>query len=100
METFSKRLQQALKNRNMKPSTLSKLTGISKPLISNYLSGKYRAKQDNLYLISRTLNVDEAWLMGFPAKTSNELDDLISKKVSDLSDEQKRRVIDIIDIIK
>lgn len=100
MEEFSKRLQQALNDRDMKPATLSKLTGISKPLISNYLSGKYKAKQDNLYLLSRALMVDESWLMGFPAKTSNELDDIIAKKASCLSDEQKRKVIDMIDIIK
>lgn len=65
MEDFNKRLKIAMSNRNINQAKLSKLSGISKPLISNYLSGKYKAKQDNLYIIAKILNVNEAWLMGF-----------------------------------
>ncbi|MBR4672103.1 MAG: helix-turn-helix transcriptional regulator [Bacilli bacterium] len=106
MDEFSVRLKQALKDRNMKPSTLSKLTGISKPLISNYLSGKYKAKQDNVYLIAKALIVDEAWLMGyqnvdeFKKDVSDELIKTINNKCVQLTDEQKQKVIDMIDIIK
>ena len=32
--------------------------------ISQYISGAYEPKQDRIYLISKALNVSEAWLMG------------------------------------
>ena len=65
MEEFSTRLKKALSIRNMKQSELSRITGIDKSLISNYISGRYKAKSSNLYLIAVALNVSEAWLMGY-----------------------------------
>ncbi|MET3616767.1 repressor LexA [Peptoniphilus olsenii] len=62
---FTNRLRYALDFRNMKQSELSKITGIGKSAISQYLSGEYEAKQENTYLMSEALNVNPAWLMGF-----------------------------------
>ncbi len=64
-DTFANRLKKALEYNNMRPIDLSRKTKISKTQISNYLKGTYKAKQDKLYLIAKTLNVSEAWLMGF-----------------------------------
>ena len=49
----------------MKQSYLCKLTGIPKSALSQYISGAFEPKQDRIYLISKTLNVSEAWLMGY-----------------------------------
>lgn len=65
VEDFSIRLRKAMNYRNMKQIDLSNKTGIDKSLISNYLSGNYKAKQDKLYELAKALNVNEAWLMGF-----------------------------------
>ena len=62
---FTNRLRQALELRNMSQSELSRLSGIGKSAISQYLSGEYEAKQENIYLMSKPLNVNPAWLMGF-----------------------------------
>lgn len=62
---FTNRLRQALEFRNMTQSELSRLSGIGKSAISQYLSGEYEAKQENIYLMSKPLNVNPAWLMGF-----------------------------------
>ena len=51
--------------RNYKQVDIVEKTGLDKSLISNYLSGKYKAKQDNIYILAKALNVNEAWLMGF-----------------------------------
>lgn len=51
--------------RNYKQVDLVEKTGLDKSLISNYLSGKYKAKQDNIYILAKALNINEAWLMGF-----------------------------------
>ena len=65
IDTFANRLQKALDKNNMKPIELANKTGLDKSLISNYLSGKYKAKQDKLTVIAKVLNVNEVWLMGY-----------------------------------
>ena len=64
-ESFANRLSKALIIRDMKPIDLAKKSGINKATISEYLAGKYNAKQNNIYLLAKALNVNEAWLMGF-----------------------------------
>lgn len=63
--TFGKRVLAALQIRSMKQIELSEKTGISRGAISSYISGRWVAKQDNVYLIAKALNVSEAWLMGY-----------------------------------
>lgn len=65
VDTFSNRLQKALSLRNMKPSELAEKAKIDKSLISNYLSGNYKARQDRLLIIAKTLDVNPVWLMGY-----------------------------------
>lgn len=62
--TFADRLSTAMKARDVSQADLSRLTGIEASSLSNYLGGKYAAKQDKVYLLARALNVNEAWLMG------------------------------------
>lgn len=64
VDTFANRLNTAMRIRNIKASELSEKTGISKSSLSEYINGKYEAKQDGVYLLARALNVSEAWLMG------------------------------------
>lgn len=65
MELFSQRLKEILEIKSLKQTDLAKMTGLDKSLISNYISGKYKAKSTNLYLIAKALNVSEPWLMGY-----------------------------------
>lgn len=62
--TFGEKLQYALNMRNKKASDLSRATGLSQSLISQYLSDKFEAKNDKAVLIANYLNVDPLWLMG------------------------------------
>lgn len=64
-DTFANRLRKALEYNNMKPVDLANRTGINKSLISNYLSGTFKAKQDKVNIIAETLGVSEGWLMGY-----------------------------------
>lgn len=64
-DTFANRLKKALDYNNMKPIDLARKTNINKSLISSYLNGVCRAKQNKLDLIAETLGVSEAWLMGY-----------------------------------
>ena len=64
-DSFANRLQKALIIRDMKPIDLARKSGLNKAIISQYLSGRYKAKQDNIYILSKALNINEAWLMGY-----------------------------------
>lgn len=65
VDTFTNRLNKAISLRNIKPIELSEKTGIDKSKISSYMSGRYKAKQDGVYLLAHALNVSEVWLMGY-----------------------------------
>ena len=64
IDTFSNRLNTAMRIRNIKATELSEKTGIAKSSLSEYINGKYEAKQDGVYLLAKALDVNEAWLMG------------------------------------
>lgn len=65
IESCSQRITKALSIRNMKQTELCRITEIPKSSLSLYLSGAYEPKQDRIFLISKALNVSEAWLMGY-----------------------------------
>lgn len=73
VDTFSNRLNTAMRIRNIKATELSEKTGIAKSSLSEYINGKYEAKQDGVYLLARALNVNEAWLMGLDVPMDREL---------------------------
>lgn len=81
VDTFANRLKRAMDIRNMKAIELSEKSGISKSSLSEYISGKYEAKQNGIYLLSRALDVSEAWLMGLNVPMERELksDDNLEK---------------------
>lgn len=63
---FSKKLSYALNYRDMKAITLSKKTGISSGMISDYIHGRVNPKQDKVYLIAKALKINPTWLLGYP----------------------------------
>lgn len=72
VEDFSGRLKKAMSDKQMKQVDLCNKTGIDKALISNYLSGKYKAKQDKLHKLAIALDVSEGWLMGYDVDMDRE----------------------------
>lgn len=64
MKTTSDRIKEGMEIRGLKQSDLVEKTGISKGALSSYISGRYAPKQNNIYLISKALNISESWLMG------------------------------------
>ena len=80
IDTFSNRLNKAMQIRNMKATELSAKTGIAKSSLSEYINGKYEAKQDGVYLLAKALNVSEAWLMGLdvPMERQKEITNIIT----------------------
>ena len=59
------RLVQAMELRGVRAVDLIERTGIPKVTISYYMNGKTEPRANNLYLIAQTLDVSEAWLLGY-----------------------------------
>lgn len=65
IDTFANRLNTAMNARNMKQTDLVERTNLSKQQISQYVNGKFEAKQQAVYTLAQVLDVSEAWLMGY-----------------------------------
>lgn len=79
--TFQQRLIEAMEKREVTQTELARLTGLSKPRISQYVNGVYEAKSQALYKLSKALNVNVAWLMGHDVPFDRSPDEeLIEKK--------------------
>ena len=72
MDSFNLRLKEAMEYKKVKSAELSKLTGIGKSSISQWLSGQYSAKQDKIFIIAKALNVNPSWLIGADVPMTNE----------------------------
>lgn len=63
-ENFSIRLRLALESKSMNQSQLAEKLGMSKSMVSNYLSSRSMPESDRVFIIAKELNVDPAWLFG------------------------------------
>lgn len=87
-ENCANRLKQALQLRDMKQAELSRITGISKPSIHQYVTGEHEPKQNPTYLMAKALNVSEAWLMGFdvPIDRIESIKTVVTREEKDIID--------------
>ena len=63
MTDFQIRLRQAMDEKKISASELSKVSGVDKGSLSNYINGKYAPKQDKVFALAKALDVDAGWLM-------------------------------------
>ena len=64
MAEFKDRLREAMQSADKNQSDLARETGITQSSISDWLKGKYLAKQDKVDILSQALGVSPSWLMG------------------------------------
>ena len=64
MGVFAERFNKILAIRDIKPADLAKITGLSKPRISQYVNGVYVPKPEALHKIANALKVNPQWLTG------------------------------------
>jgi repressor LexA len=87
MNRISQLINQLLEEKDMTQTELSRLTGITQSSISDYITGKYKPKQDKIDLIARALGVSPAIFVSYPTDSEetkikeDEADYLISKKL-------------------
>lgn len=89
VSTFQQRLQEVMDEKGLKQSDLAKKTGITPSSISDWLNGKYEAKQNKIDIIASKLGVSQAYLMGYDVeKTLNEKTQIPYPKTLSLEEEQ------------
>lgn len=62
--TFAKRLEQIMIERNLYPTQVSKMTGIKRSTIYDYVQGNYQPTVYNIKRIAKGLSVSADWLLG------------------------------------
>ncbi|WP_020006097.1 LexA family protein [Salinicoccus albus] len=68
---FQERLLQAIKESGLTKAEISKRSGISRGSITDYVKGRYEAKQDKVYQLAQVLGVKSEWLMGYNVSKNN-----------------------------
>lgn len=64
-EEVSKRIKEAMNDKNISAIELSRLSGVGKAAISHYVNGRYCPHNKNAVMIANVLDVNPTWLMGF-----------------------------------
>ena len=100
MDEFKNRLKYAMSYRGINQVELANKIECSKSLITKYLKGESKAKQDRLYAISVVLDVNPVWLLGYDVpmlvnKNIN-LKEKVKDKIEALTDEQLEKLLIII----
>lgn len=98
MGEFSKRLKEMMEQRGMRQADLVAKTGISRSLISCYLSGRYEPKDERLQALAKALNCDPMWLAGYDGiEEDDELAFLAKFRV--LNVEDKRTILTLLNFM-
>lgn len=96
------RLYELMSRYDLRQSDISRATGISKSLISDYLAGRKIPKQDKIFKIATTYKVDPVWLAGFDNDNlfarARAYSDLL-EKMETLSSTEKQTVEDLVDYL-
>lgn len=89
VSTPAQRIKEAMVLRGMKQVELSERSGINKPSISCYVSGKYEPKQMALYQLGRALDVAEMWLAGYDIPMERPPEQKENDEMADLMERMK-----------
>ena len=65
-KSFAERLKKAMDYRNISAAQITKDTGISRGMMSDYIHGRVNPKQDKVLKIAKALRINPTWLLGYP----------------------------------
>lgn len=89
VSTPSQRIREAMELRGLKQVDLAERSGINKPSISCYVTGKYEPKQMALYQLGRALDVAEMWLAGYDIPMDRPPEQKENDEMADLMERMK-----------
>lgn len=106
MEEIKDRIQKAMDLRNMRQQDIIEKAGLSSSTISQYLSGRNKPKQDNIYRLATVLNVNPAWLMGYDTTIEWKDNEMVTRREKEfldavrlLDDEDKARIMERVSVL-
>ncbi len=85
IESFQNRLREGMRIREINAAELARKTGYKEANISQWVNGKYEAKQEGVYKLANTLNVNEAWLMGYDVPMERSTFEVFDEDVANVS---------------
>lgn len=88
---FAERLKRAMEYRNKTITDISINCGLSKGLLSNYLNGKFIAKQKNIYIIAKYLEISPSYLLGITDQMIITTRNVLNCILPENTDEYKRK---------
>ena len=93
MDDLADRLNQIISQRDLKASEIADGSGITRPVMSNYLSGKSGISAENLIKLSQYLNVSPDWLLnGSDAPESIKMSKSVSVDKNTIIEVQKELI--------
>ena len=99
MSDFVKRLNLLMTDKNISQNKLAEMTGITQSSISDWANGKYKPRQDKVYLLSEALKVSPAYLLGYTDNKNldqhdyKEENDNLNMLFNKLNDEGQEKVL-------
>ena len=99
MSDFVKRLNFLMTDKNISQNKLAEMTGITQSSISDWANGKYKPRQDKVYLLSEALKVSPAYLLGYTDNKNldqhdyKEENDNLNMLFNKLNDEGQEKVL-------
>lgn len=100
---FSKKLKLAMELNNITQAQLSRKSGLSKSSISQYLSGKFEPKSENLFILANALEVSVEFFYQDETNSDNlikEDDNSIYQSSSNKLEEIIRGIFSNLDFLK
>lgn len=103
---FSERIKKLREENNISQIDLAEYLGISQQALSKWENGKNEPDNDSLIKIAKYFNVSTDYLLGNSESRSNiqpyenELEKVLFSKAKELSEEDKKAVLGVINAIK
>lgn len=103
---FSKRLRNLRENKGMKQEELGDMLGLSASTIGMYEQGRRQADNETLIKIADFFDVSIDYLLGktevkkYEQPYENKLEEVLFSKAKELSEEEKKTVLSVINAIK
>lgn len=95
---FKDRLKEAIDTLGIRVAKLSDNTGIARSLLYKYIRGDIEPSLKSLGLLARSLNVSEAWLMGYDVEKERPclLTDEVVEVFRTLSYSRQEQIVNLI----
>ena len=99
-EVFSNNLRKYIKESGKDKKTIAKILSIPYTTLLDWVNGKFYPRIDKIELLANFFDIQKSDLIENKSENFNYLDDLLFSKAKELSDDDKRFIINVMDARK